>query len=298
MFDWNDLRYFLAVAREGSTIAAAKSLKVSQSTVHRRLEELQTRVGSHLVVRHATGYRLTALGAELLPLAERAEAAMAGFARFATAADTGLAGAIRLTCADAVGFRLVKSGLLDAFQLRHPGIKVELLMSDRFLDIAKGEADVAIRAGRPSDESLVGRKLVDIPWGLFASSEYVDRHGTFKSLDEIAAHHVIELEGAMAEAPPGRWMSANCGKAKVAGRCNSVTSALMTVRSGVGIAPLPIPTGSADADLRLLLTLPNITMSHFLLTHPDLRRMPRIKAFFDFMAAEIISVRHALTGTK
>jgi DNA-binding transcriptional LysR family regulator len=283
---------------KGSTITAAKSLKVSQSTVHRRLEQLQARIGGHLVVRHATGYRLTELGTELVPWAERAEAAMAAFARFATATDTGLAGTIRLTCADAVGFRLVKSGLLDAFQLRHPGVRVELLMSDRFLVIAKGEADVAIRAGRQSDESLVGRKLVDIPWGLFASSDYVGRYGSLKSLDHIAGHRVIELEGAIADTAPGRWMSANCGKAKVAGHCDSVTSALMSVKSGVGIAPLPIPLGSADADLRLLLTLPNITMSHFLLTHPDLRRMPRIKAFFDFMATETTAVRHALTGAK
>ncbi len=298
MLDWNDIRYFLAIAREGSTIAAAKLLKVSQSTVHRRVEELQAHIGRQLVVRHSTGYKLTEVGTELVPSAERAEAAMASFERLATALNSGLTGTIVLTCADAVGFRLVKSGLLDEFQVRHPGIKVELLMSDRFLDIAKGEADVAIRAGRQSDASLVGRKLVDIPWGLFASSDYVGRHGALEAIEEIANHQVIEMEGDIADTAPGRWLSANRRKAKVTGRCNSVTSALMSVRSGVGIAPLPIPLGAADADLRLLLTLPNITISHYLLTHPDLRRMPRIEAFFEFMAEENAAVRRALTGTK
>ena len=93
-------------------------------------------------------------------------------------------------------------------------------------------------------------------------------------------------------------MLENCRKAKVAGRCNSVTSALMSVKSGVGIAPLPIPLGLADGDLRLLFKLANVSMSHFLLTHPDLRRMPRIKAFFDYMTAENAAVRRALTGAK
>src|ERR1700751_4059472 len=98
MFDWNDLRHFLAVARQGSTIAAAKSLRLSQSTVHRRLSELEKRIGRHVVIRHATGYRLTEFGAELRPLVEQVEKAVGALERHLAAADDKPAGAVRVTC--------------------------------------------------------------------------------------------------------------------------------------------------------------------------------------------------------
>jgi DNA-binding transcriptional LysR family regulator len=296
MFDWNDLRYLLALARNGSTIAAAKSLRVSQSTVHRRIEELEARLGRHIVVRQATGYKLTEFGGLLVPLAERVEADIESLARFVAAADTSLTGAIRLTCPETVAFRLIKARLLDEFQLRCPGVKVELLMSDRFFDLAKGEADVAIRAGNPDDESLIGRKLADVAWALYASSDYVRRHGRLKKVEDIADHFFIEMDGGIANTDTGRWMQAACKAAKIAGRSNSLSGMLMSVKSGVGIAPLPLPLGSSDADLELLIEIPKITTGVYLLAHPDLRQMPRINAFFEFMNSERETVRRALSG--
>ncbi len=138
MFDWDDLRHFLAVARCGSTIAAAKALHLSQSTVHRRLEELEKRIGRPIVIRHATGYRLTEFGKELLPLAKRVEEAVASFERFLAAADDLPTGSVRVTCSESIGYRLMQSPLLETFHSRYPGLRVELIMSDHFLDIAKG----------------------------------------------------------------------------------------------------------------------------------------------------------------
>lgn len=151
MFDWNDLRHFLAVARHGSTIAAAKALHLSQSTVHRRLAELEKRIGRNVVIRHATGYRLTEFGAELKPWAEQVEKAIASLERYLVAADDTPTGSVRVTCSESIGYRLMQSPLLETFHSRHPGLRVELIMSDHFLDIAKGEADVAIRAGVPNE---------------------------------------------------------------------------------------------------------------------------------------------------
>src|SRR5215471_9960790 len=111
MFDWNDLRYFLAVARAGSTLAAAKMLGTSQSTVHRRLAELEARIGHPLVSRHQTGYRLTELGEHLLPYAERAQDAMVSFERQSLAYDKNLDGTVRVTCTSSVADRLLKSPL-------------------------------------------------------------------------------------------------------------------------------------------------------------------------------------------
>jgi DNA-binding transcriptional LysR family regulator len=177
MFDWNDLRHILAVARHGSTVAAAKALHLSQSTVHRRLAELEKRIGRHVVIRHATGYRLTEFGNELLPLIKKVEETVAALERYLVAANDTPTGTVRVTCSESIGYRLTQSPLLDTFHKRHPGLRVELILSDHFLDIGKGEADVAIRAGVPNEETLVGRKIADVPWALYCSRTYLDRRG-------------------------------------------------------------------------------------------------------------------------
>jgi DNA-binding transcriptional LysR family regulator len=115
MFDWNDLRHFLAVARHGSTIAAAKTLNLSQSTVHRRLEELEKQIGRPIVIRYATGYRLTEFGKELLPLATQVEAAIGSLERFLVASEEAPTSSVRVTCSESIGYRLMQSSVLDKF---------------------------------------------------------------------------------------------------------------------------------------------------------------------------------------
>ena len=168
MFDWDDLRYFLAVARTGSTIAASKALGVNQSTVQRRLAILEESVGCKLVERHPTGYQLSELGKDLLPCAASVEQAIATFARGLIAANKGLTGTIRLTCPEALVNQLVKP-LVDAFHAHFSGTHVDLIVTERILDLAKGEADIAIRGGEPRDDVLVGRKISDNPWAVYAS---------------------------------------------------------------------------------------------------------------------------------
>jgi len=118
MFEWSDLRHFLAVARHGSTLAAARALGVNQSTVHRRLAELERRVGHPLVLRHPTGYRLTETGESLLPYAQSVENAVIALERRIDGLDTGLEGIIRLTCPEPIVARLTASPLLERFHER------------------------------------------------------------------------------------------------------------------------------------------------------------------------------------
>ncbi len=193
MFDWNDLRYFLAVARHGSTIAAAKALHLSQSTVHRRLAELEERIGQQIVIRHATGYRLTEFGKELLPLAKQVEEVVASLERYLVASNEAPTGSVRVTCSESIGYRLTQSPLLETFHNRHPGLRVELILSDHFLDLGKGEADIAIRAGFPNDESLVGRKIADVPWALFGSRSYIERHDRVEKAEDLNRHSRITM---------------------------------------------------------------------------------------------------------
>jgi molybdate transport repressor ModE-like protein len=296
LFDWNDLRHFLAVARDGSTIAAAKTLKLSQSTVHRRLDELEKLIGRPIVVRQATGYRLTEFGKELLPLAMRVEDAVNSLERFLVASDETPTGSVRVTCSESIGYRLTQSSLLDKFYDRHPGLRVEMIMSDKSLDISKGEADVAIRAGSPNEETLVGRKIADVPWALYCSRKYVDRHGQVTCIEDLNGHAIIEFDGEIRDHHAARWLRSVAPDAKVVARSNTVSGLMMTVRSGAGLAPLPMPLAGRDPDLICALgPVAGLYSPIYLLTHPDLRRTPRIGAFFDFVVEELETVRAVLT---
>ncbi len=155
MFDWNDLKFFLAVARHGSTIAAGKALRTSQSTVQRRLSELEVKIGRELVARQTAGYRLTSFGEKLLPLAERVEAAIGDFEQCVNGEVREEAGVIRMTCPEPIIPRLLP--IIEGFHAKHPQLRVEFVTSDRYLDLLKGEADVALRSGDTEDE-LIGRR--------------------------------------------------------------------------------------------------------------------------------------------
>ena len=183
MFEWSDLRYFLAVAECGSTLTAAKKLGVNQSTVQRRILELERGIGHALVRRHPSGYKLTEFGEALLPAIQDVEKAARGVERQVQAYTSELHGVIRLTCPEPLVSRLSELALLDLFHERYPALRVEFVMSDRYLDLSKGEADVALRSGEPDDENLVGRKIGDSIWAVYASRGYVQRHGRPQNID-------------------------------------------------------------------------------------------------------------------
>lgn len=298
MLDWDDLRYFLAVARTGSTIAAAEVLKVNQSTVQRRLAALEEKIGRKLVERLPAGYRLTDLGADLQPHAESIEAAVATFERRAAAADDAMTGVVRFTCPEGLAYRLI-SPLLDIFHARHPGLRVDLIMSDRYLDLAKGEADVAVRGGETQDSDLICRKLADNPWAVYGSRAYVAGGGRPERPDDLDRHAVIQFEGPLAELFSARWLRSVAPRAAVTAHCNSVLGMLLTAKSGVGLATLPVHVGDAEDDLvRVLGPTPELMSRVYILMHPVLRNTPRVRAFFDFMVNEIGAFRPMLRGQK
>ena len=164
-FDWDDLKHLLAVARHGSTLAAGRALGVDQSTVQRRLVELERRIGQSLVQRQPTGYRLTEFGQEMLPFAEAVERSVQAFERQLHTLGTETAGVIRLTCPEPIVNRITQAGLLDRFHARHPALRVQFVMSDKYVDLSQGDADVALRSGDTDDDELVGRKIGDSDLG-------------------------------------------------------------------------------------------------------------------------------------
>ncbi len=296
MFDWNDLKYFLAVARQHSTIAAGKAMGISQSTVHRRLNELERRLQRKLVTREPTGYRLTDYARELLPYAERIENDVLEFQRHVLDEKRDLAGVIRITCPEPIVIRLKKSQLLDRFNERHPQLRIEFVSSDRYLDLRKGEADVAFRSG-DTEEELIGRKIADSLWAVYASKDYVAGHGKPQVLEELKLHPLVAFDASLSNHRTATWLKEVAPGATVAAQSNSVLGLVSFVKSGVGIGPLPTALGDAEEALvKILGPIPELTRSWRLLTHPDLRQTPRVSAFFDFIMQERAMLKSIFTG--
>jgi DNA-binding transcriptional LysR family regulator len=297
MFEWDDVKYFLAVARHGSTLAAAKALKISQSTVQRRVAELARKLGRDLVKRHATGYRLTEFGEEMLPYAEGIERAALAFEQRKATIDRGEAGLIRVTCPEPIVYRIMKSALLDRFYARHPNLRVEFVMSDQYIDLARGDADVALRSGDTDDDVLVGRKIADSLWSVYASKTYIDQHGRPQVTADLKHHSIVGFDGPMATNRAAKWMEEVAPNAAIAARVTSVLGLVSAAKSGVAVVPMPIALGDAEPELvRLFDVVHELTRSWRILAHPDRRRTPAVSAFFEFIVDEIPALRPILTG--
>jgi DNA-binding transcriptional LysR family regulator len=294
VFDWNDLKYFLVFARSGSMLAAAKVLRVNPSTVQRRIHELEVRLGHHLVVRDGGGYRLTEPGQQLRRSAEPIEHAVSGFESDVAALGKRLSGTIRVTTTGGVADRLRRTALIDTFHARHPGYRLELLISDRRLDLSVGEADLAIRAGEPRDDSLVGRKIAEVPWAVYASRSYIQRHGAPECAADMGRHVIVACGCPGADHPAERWLRLVAPDAHVGARCETGDEQLRAVTSGLGIAPLL--AHHDNSDLVRVIDIAGLVTPYYLLMHKDMRHSPRIRAFADFVAAEMKAVRALLAG--
>lgn len=297
MFDWNDLRFLLAVARAGSSLGAARRLGVNQSTVQRRLAELEARLGERLVERQAAGYRLSDLGQAVLAQAEAVEAAAEDFARAVQEHGRGARGLIRLTCPEPIAFRLTQSGILERFHAAHPGLTVEFVLSDQYVDLAKGEADVALRSGDTDDAVLVGRKIATSLWAVYASHDYVARHGAPATAEDMSRHPLIGFEATMTRHRAAVWLNEVAPGAAFAARSTSILGLISAAKAGVGVAPLPMSLGDAEPDLqRLFGPVAGLTRDWRILAHPDQRQTPRVEAFFQFVLSQTEALRPILTG--
>lgn len=281
--DWSDVRVFLAVMRAGSTLAASKTLGLSQPTVARRIETLEHALGLTLFNRDTRGFQPTLVGQGLLAEAEALEAAAAAFGDKAGRLTQDAKRVIRITAFQSafVGRLPV---VLDEFISRHPDIGFEFLPNDDPVDIAGGAADVAIRAMQTIDDpTLICSRLYDIRFSVFASKSYVARHGQPASEADFPGHKFAVYDGRHTKNSSGTWLTDRIDPEQIAMTCDRMRGIDGAVLSGAGLGVLPTSFGRDSASIIRCFDLPpEIRVTLWFLASPAAYRRPEVKTFAAF----------------
>lgn len=289
MLEWDDLRFLLAVARHGSLTGASKALRVTQPTVGRRLSALESRVGSPLFDRTATGLELTALGRQLAGIVERMEGAALAAERCIAGQEVRLEGRIRITCIEWFGNRILTPALVR-FSDTHPAISAEVISDTRQLSLTKRETDLAFRFSPFEQFDLVHQRIGDLEVGLYAGHAYLEKFGLPDLSNGLVGHAIATLYDEARHVPEVKWILETACNARVAFRSNSSESIFRAVEAGAGIAVLPRFLGDSSRHLRRLDTAePLPTRGIWLGVHEDLRHVPRIRALIDYVVPQIKS---------
>jgi DNA-binding transcriptional LysR family regulator len=275
-WQWDDVRFFLAVARTGSLSGAARALDVGHVTVGRRISLLERRLGVSLLNRTPDGFAATAAGEAILRQCIAMENAALDLERIAAGRDSLAAGSIRLTATEALAHRVIAPAIAE-LRKSHPDLQVDLAVGVRSLDIARREADLAVRVGRPSGPGLVSRKLGEVGYSLYASRSYFAKHRIPQRGKGLAECDLITFTGAPAATSPF-FMNESLEGARIALRCNNPLIQLQAAANGIGVAELACFLADDCADLvRIWPDEPPALRSVWLVMHEDLRRSARIR---------------------
>ncbi len=288
MFDWNDLRYFLAVAKTGSTLGAGRALRVSQTTAARRVAALEEALGLTLFDRRQAGYVLTPDGESLLAAAHAIEDDATAFDEAAAARRREAGGVVRVTTSEIYAMTLLAPIVRDLHE-QHPGIFIELDTTDVLRDLERGGADVALRvAERLSGSGLVARRLFDDAWTVYCSVGYAKAHGRPSRRADLVGHPMIGGGEEGVWRIYQMWLRDNGLENAVVFHHGSSTGLLSAVRSGLGLAVLPCSVADLEPDLvRCLPPIRETKRGVWLVTHERLRHTPRVRTVIDFFAERL-----------
>lgn len=289
------MRVALAVGRSRTISGAAGALKVDHTTVGRKLAALEDELGAPLFVREANRLRPTRAGEAVLRAAERMEQAMLDLDRTLAARAQTPSGVVRVTTSEAFAGVLVRS--LPGLRVRHPELRVEVLAGNRPLDLARGEADLAIRFVETVQPTLVCKRVLALDWALFAAEDYLAEHG-LPTEDTFAEHRFVGFGERLAESPGGRWIASHVPADQIVMRADSILAARMAAITAMGLAALPVFVSIDQPGLRRALEAPVGQGTCWIVVHEGLRKVPRIRAVMDYLEAHILENAELLGGTR
>jgi DNA-binding transcriptional LysR family regulator len=275
-WQWDDVRFFLSVARSGSLSAAARVLGVGHVTVGRRVALLEKRLGVTLLNRTPDGFATTSAGEAILQQCAAMESAALDIERAAAGRDSLVTGSVRVTTTEALAYLLV-GPIIAALRQTHPDLQIDLNVGVRSLDIARRESDLAIRLARPAASELVCRKLGEVGFSLYASQRYLAKLGIPKRGQGLGGYDLITFTGAPAATSPF-FMGESLDGARVAVRCDNPLIQLKAAANEAGIAELACFLGDCSPDLvRVWPNEPPARRTAWLVIHQDMRRSARIR---------------------
>ena len=297
MLDWDDLQSFLAIARHGNLSAAARALKVTQTTMGRRLDALHNRVGARLLQKTPRGYVLTAAGERVLGNVERIESEAFAIERAIGGEDTAVAGEVRITTVETFGARVLVP-LLKSLSDRHPALAVELITDTRALSLSRREADIALRLAPFEQHEAVVRRVGDMAFGLYVSRAYLETHGRPDFAAGARGHGVVTLQDDLALLPEAKRLAEATHAGRIAMRSNSRDVHLHAALAGYGIVILPCYLAAEHPGL-VELDMPGqgrVVRGIWLGVHQDTRHIPKMRLTIEHITDGLRDLSHRLAG--
>jgi DNA-binding transcriptional LysR family regulator len=293
--DWEDLRHFAAVSRAGTIAGAARELGVNHSTVLRRLDSLESALGVRLFERLQSGYVMTTAGETLSRRLGPVEEEIGSAQREVGGLDEELRGSIRLTTTDTLAHGLLMP-ILHRFQEDHPGVDLQLVVNNSFLNLTQREADIAVRPSNKPPASLVGRKVGVVATAFYASHAYLRRAGQQGiARDDWPAHRWVAPDESLSHLAAAQWLAEHVPPQQYAVRADSLLTMVDAARHGMGVSPLLCMLADRERTLeRLAGPDPRFHTQLWVLSHRDLRNVARIKALSQFLYDELRSNEHVL----
>ncbi|MBC7171173.1 MAG: LysR family transcriptional regulator [Polyangiaceae bacterium] len=283
MLDWDDVRHLLAVKRAGTLAAASRSLRTNATTVGRRITQLEERLSVRLFDRTSQGWIPTEACARLYPHAERMEQEALALERISAADDPSLKGSVHVTTTEAIA-TLYISPHIPTLRARHPSIDLVLSCAERRLDLGRRQADIALRLARPTEPDLVTKRLKRIELALYASVDYLGRHGVPAPGSDFSGHDLVSFIEGRNTLPETNWVAKNCPAGRVVFRSNSVLTLLDSIREGLGCGLAPCVVADRDPCLvRLDTPQPPEPREVWVAYHRDIEPSPRVRAVIDFL---------------
>lgn len=295
-YNWNDIVYFLEVARQRSLVRAAANLRVDHTTVSRRIRELERSLNTNLFTRNKTGFNLTEAGLRLLQFAEGMESHASGIAEAIGIEGGDASGAVRIASMEGIG-SLYLTACIGDFHRAYPAIEVELVTDSRMLDLSRREADVFVSFFKPAGRRLRVKKAGEFKVSLFAARSYFDSRPRPQTPEELSQHTFVDFIDELIHVPENRWLSDILRPHNIPFRSTSLVAQYMSATQGNGIAMLPSFVAAHDRGLVPVMPELFTTRDIWLSAHEDQLHIARIKAVLGFFEKRISTDRDLLMPT-
>jgi len=292
--NWDDMRFFLVLCRSRSFLAAASALKVTHSTVSRRLSALEASLQTQLFFRTERGCRLTGAGEKLLPYAEQLEATIHLLEEDVYGKNTQLTGSIRIGAPDGFG-NCFLAPRLGKFQRMHSALEIELVAVPLYYSLAKREVDILITIRKPKGGHVIARKLPSYKWGLFATKNYLKEHDQIQRLDDLRSHRMIGYIEDLLYDQELNFTNEFLPGIRPQFRSSTIVGQMNSILAGNGIGLIPYFMAHSETDMVSVLPEYSISRTFWIQLNPDSKRVARVRAAIDFIVGEMESSKLILS---